>query len=156
MTDDGLVNVFDAITLLQVIVTLVEPTAGQQVLGDLNQDEVINVFDAITLLQIIVGLVTIDECGPPRPPIIVRTSPAHGEGGVAITRETIIEFSRRLDPSTVDADSVPARFGGQDLAAQRRVSSDGKRVTLFYDQPLPAAARIRVTVRGDLVTDSGG
>ncbi len=76
MTGDGLVNVFDAITLLQVIVAIVVPTPGQEALGDLNQDEVINVFDAITLLQMIVGLVTVDECGPiNQPPVFEAVGP---------------------------------------------------------------------------------
>ncbi|MCH8186624.1 MAG: hypothetical protein IH862_11030, partial [Chloroflexi bacterium] len=76
LTGDGLVNVFDAITLLQVIVALIEPTADQQVLGDLNGDTFLNVFDAITLLQIIVGLVTVDECGPiNQPPVFDPVGP---------------------------------------------------------------------------------
>ena len=127
----------------------------QSRLGDLNRDGDGDVADVITTLQVIVGLATVDECGRPASSII-RTSPAHGEGGVAITRETIIEFSAPIDPATVDANSISARFGGRDLEARPHVSSDGKRVTLFYDEPLPAAARIRVTVDGDLVTDVGG
>ena len=63
LTGDTKVNVFDAITLLQIIVGLVEPTAAQATAADLNQDGDINVFDAITALQIIVGLTVIDQCG---------------------------------------------------------------------------------------------
>ncbi len=63
LTGDTKVNVFDAITLLQIIVGLVEPTAAQATAADLNQDADINVFDAITALQIIVGLTVIDQCG---------------------------------------------------------------------------------------------
>ena len=76
LTGDGLVNVFDAITLLQVIVAIIVPTPDQQVLGDLNRDTFINVFDAITLLQIIVGLVTVDACGPiNQPPVFDQVGP---------------------------------------------------------------------------------
>ena len=58
-------NVFDAITTLQVIVGLVEPTAAQGMLGDLTRQGTIDVLDAITELQIIVGLTEITECGLP-------------------------------------------------------------------------------------------
>lgn len=44
-------------------VGLVEPTATQALVGDLNRDGNISVFDAITLLQMSVGLVTASECG---------------------------------------------------------------------------------------------
>lgn len=64
LNGDDAVNVFDAITTLQIIVGLVDPTTVQLVLADLNRDGDINVFDAITLLQIIVGLTEVSECGP--------------------------------------------------------------------------------------------
>ncbi|MCH8990346.1 MAG: hypothetical protein IIA44_01155, partial [Acidobacteria bacterium] len=57
LNGDGAVNVFDAITLLQIIVGIVTPDATQSALADFDQNESVNVFDAITLLQIIVGLI---------------------------------------------------------------------------------------------------
>ena len=65
LNGDNTVNVFDAITMLQIAVGLIEPTPTQLILGDLNQDGTINVFDGITVLQISVGLITVDACGPP-------------------------------------------------------------------------------------------
>ena len=67
LNGDDLVNVFDAIIELQIIVGLIEPTVTQSKLGDLNGDGVINVFDAILMLQDIVGLTEITECGAPAP-----------------------------------------------------------------------------------------
>ncbi len=64
LNGDGDVNVFDAITVLQIIVGLIEATPGQTILGDVVRDGTINVFDAILVLQHIVGLTAITECGP--------------------------------------------------------------------------------------------
>ena len=63
LNGDDIVNVFDAIILLQIAVGLILPTPDQMVLGDLNQDGEINIFDAIIGLQIVVGLTTVSECG---------------------------------------------------------------------------------------------
>lgn len=87
---------------------------------------------------------------------IIRTSPAHGEGMVSTTRETVIEFSRPISPTTILSTTVWAQFGGQSLPANLRVSPDGLQVTLFYDNPLPNAARIRLTVDGDALVDTEG
>ena len=65
LNGDEVVNVFDAIIDLQIIVGLINPTATQLKLGDVVRDGTINVFDAILLLQHIVGLTQITECGPP-------------------------------------------------------------------------------------------
>ena len=65
LNGDGIVNVFDAIMGLQIIVGLIEPTPAQLVVIDVVRDGDINVFDAILLLQHIVGLTEITECGPP-------------------------------------------------------------------------------------------
>jgi Leucine-rich repeat (LRR) protein len=74
-----------------------------------------------------------------------RSSPVHGEGNVAVTRETILEFSRPLAEDTVIDDSILfAEFGGQRLSARLHLSPDRHRVTLFYQNKLPASARIRV------------
>ena len=65
LNHDGLINVFDAIILLQIDVGLVQPTPTRIVLGDLDLDGSINVFDVIIELQFSVGLLpTLFECGP--------------------------------------------------------------------------------------------
>lgn len=91
-----------------------------------------------------------------RPPASTRieTSPANGEDGVALTRETIVRFSNPLAPSTtVDASGIVAEFGGQALPARIHMAADRRSVTLFYSDNLPASARIRVTVNGDVLLD---
>jgi len=87
----------------------------------------------------------------------VSSSPADGEGDVAVTRETIVEFSNALNAATaVDSSKIFARFGGANLGANLHVSFDRRRVTLFYTNTLPASARIRVTVDGSQLVDEFG
>jgi hypothetical protein len=92
----------------------------------------------------------------PPPVSIARASPADGESEVAVTRETIIEFSWPISSTGVTTDTFSAQFGGQALAARVHQSPDRRRVTLFYEQPLPASARVRVTVNGDNLFDNQG
>lgn len=86
---------------------------------------------------------------------IVRTSPLDGEPDVAVTRETVIEFSDPLDPATVNG-AITARFGSQPLNSRLHLSPDNRRVTLFYNPPLPASATIEVTIDGSQVRDANG
>lgn len=93
----------------------------------------------------------------PRPVTqIDETSPINGTGNVALTRETILYFSRGVDPNTVDVTSVYATFGGSLLDVNLHISPDRKRVTLFYFDDLPAASLVRVTVDGFRLVDGEG
>ena len=85
---------------------------------------------------------------------ILNTSPANGAGGVAVTRETVLEFGGPING--VSPSAFSAQFGGNNLSARLHTSPDRKKVTLFYDNPLPASARVRVTVDGDQLTDDNG
>ncbi|MCH8290641.1 Ig-like domain-containing protein [Candidatus Poribacteria bacterium] len=88
---------------------------------------------------------------------IVETSPSNGEGDVAVTRETIIRFSWPLSASTVVNDNVLfAEFGGRRLPTRIHISFDRRTLTLFYQNPLPASARVRVTLVGDWLFDEDG
>lgn len=88
---------------------------------------------------------------------IARTSPHEFERGVALTRETVIEFSNPVDPVTVTAEAIFAYTGDQIIPTRTpRTSSDGRTVTLFYQEALPAATRVRVVIDGDLVRSSRG
>lgn len=84
----------------------------------------------------------------------ITSSPANGEGDVAITRETVIYFSRPLADSTVIDDSkLFAEFGGARLPARIQLNSTRTKATLFYASPLPASARIRVTLLSNSILD---
>ena len=73
---------------------------------------------------------------------------------MAITRETILRFSRPLEVGTViDGAVFFAEFSGEKLAARIHLSPSRKEATLFYDEPLPPSAQIRVHFDGDAVFD---
>jgi RHS repeat-associated protein len=84
----------------------------------------------------------------------VTSSPAAGEGGVAVTRETIVRFSGPLAPASVTPAAIHAAFGGETLPARLQVSTDRTFVTLFYEDILPGSARVRVTIDGGQLRDA--
>jgi hypothetical protein len=88
---------------------------------------------------------------------IADTSPADGESGVAVTRETIFRFSEPLAPDAIlTPESFFAEFGGRHLLTRPELSEDRKTATLFYTENLPASARVRVTLNGDSIRDAAG
>ena len=87
----------------------------------------------------------------------IVASPANGEGDVAVTRETIIRFSRPLAAATtIDSNTLFAEFGGEKLAARIHLTEDKSTVSLFYNPHLPAGARVRVSLLGDNLLDVDG
>lgn len=92
--------------------------------------------------------------GPVR---LAESSPQNGERNVAVTRETIFRFERPLAAATtMDTTRFFAEFGGRHLLARAEISSDRLKATLFYLEPLPGSARVRVTLRGAGLTDAAG
>lgn len=87
---------------------------------------------------------------------LLRTSPSNGEAGVAASRETIIEFSSVLDPTSVTVNAFIAQVGAQVLNYRLNLSADRTRVTLFYEEPLPGSTRVRVTIDGNQLKDALG
>lgn len=88
---------------------------------------------------------------------IFKTSPARGEAGVAVTRETILYFDRPLAADAALANTnLFASFGGRDLLSRVELSSDRMKATLFYLEQLPASARVRVTFDAAGVKDQSG
>lgn len=90
------------------------------------------------------------------PTTIQELSPSHRESLVALTRETIITLRDPIDPLTVGPNAITARFGGQNLPGLLRPMPDGKRIKLFYDNPLPASARVRIIFDGTAIIDDLG
>ncbi|MCP5517327.1 MAG: Ig-like domain-containing protein [Verrucomicrobiales bacterium] len=88
---------------------------------------------------------------------ISRSSPAAGESGVAVTRETVLVFDRPLAAGTVLANGgFFASFGDRRILSRIELSTDRTTATLFYLENLPAGARIRVTFDGFGVRDARG
>jgi YD repeat-containing protein len=84
-----------------------------------------------------------------------ETSPADGETGVSPTRETVLRFSRPLAPSaSLTPDSLFAEFAGRRVLSRAELSGDRRTATLFYLEPLPGSARIRVKFDGEGLKDA--
>ncbi|MFN8439947.1 MAG: Ig-like domain-containing protein [Caldilineaceae bacterium] len=87
---------------------------------------------------------------------LIRTSPNDGDNDVAVTRETILEFSDALDANSVTAAAFLVTVGNSAIDYRLNLSEDKTRVTLFYKDDLPASARVRVLVDGSKLKDSKG
>lgn len=85
------------------------------------------------------------------------TSPAAGETGVAVTRETVFRLSGPLAPdSVVDADRFRAIAAGRRLLSRVEMARDRETLTLFYLEYLPAGTRVTVELEGDNLRDAAG
>jgi hypothetical protein len=125
---------------------------------DLNGDGEVTIDELLVAVNIALG-------GPPpatptpilgdREAALIGSSPAHGEGGVALSRETILRFSAPLDPASVTLEAIDVTFGGGEVLRRLHLSPDRTTVTVFYTVFLPAAARIRVTVDGNKLRAAG-
>lgn len=94
---------------------------------------------------------------PGGPTTIVETSPAVGEAGVSVTRETIVRLSGALAADAeISNNQFHATFAGRRILSRVEVGADRRALTLFYLEPLPGGARIRVTLVGDGIRDAGG
>jgi len=90
-------------------------------------------------------------------PTTVSSSPANGEQNVSVTRETVIRFSTPLaDTATIDPNQLYAEFGGRRMLSRVELASDRRAATLFYLEPLPGSARIRVQFHASSVMDAQG
>jgi hypothetical protein len=116
-------------------------TDVQKQLADVNKDGAVNDADMDELVKEILG-----TRNPERLPLsTVRfTSPSSGEADVAVTRETVVHFTVPLSLSAaLDTTKFQAEFGGKKILSRVEISSDRKKATLFYLEPLPSNARIR-------------
>jgi len=85
------------------------------------------------------------------------SSPVSGETGVAVTRETIVHFTAPLSTNTViGTNDFYATFGGRRFLSRAELSSDRTKATLFYLEPLPGSARIKVVLDGNALKDTAG
>lgn len=88
---------------------------------------------------------------------VVSSSPARGEAGVAVTRETILRLDGALgETATLATTQFHAEFGGRRLLTRPELSLDRRTLTLFYLETLPADAVIEVTLDGAGLHDTTG
>jgi hypothetical protein len=88
---------------------------------------------------------------------IANTSPFNGEEDVAVTRESIVRFTTALQTNTVLAtDKFYAFSAGRRILSRVELSSDRRRASLFYLEPLPGSARVDVFLDPSGLSDSIG
>ena len=88
---------------------------------------------------------------------VESTSPAAGESGVAVTRETIFRLTGPLAEATVvTPEHFHAEAGGRRLLTRAHLSQDRRTLTLFYLENLPASSLVRTTLVGSGLETSSG
>jgi hypothetical protein len=143
LDEDGQITVLDLVRLVHHLNRTVSLSGDLTVFADVNQDGLVNQSDVFGLADVILGAAQ----AQPLPLTRLReTTPANGEGGVAVTRETVFRFTQPLASNTMLTGSqLYAEFGGRRLLSRIELSSDRRTVTLFYLENLPGGARVRVT-----------
>jgi hypothetical protein len=85
---------------------------------------------------------------------ISQSSPRPGEGDVAVTRETVFDFSMPLSDSTVlTTNRLYAMSGNRRVLSRVELSTDKRKATLFYLEPLPGSTRVSVVFDGTGLID---
>ena len=107
--------------------------------------------------EMLAGTRPLERDTPPVDLTSVSSSPAAGESDVAVTRETVLRFSRPLAAdTTLSTTQLYASFGQRRLLTRVELAADRRSATLFYLEPIPASARIRVSLDGNSVRDVAG
>lgn len=85
------------------------------------------------------------------------SSPDNGESGVSVNRETVLLFDRPLDSTvTLGTNQFYTTVGGRRILSRMELASDRRRASLFYQEPLPASSRVKVTFDGTGIIDNTG
>ena len=83
-------------------------------------------------------------------------SPRNGDTMVSLTREIRLDFSEKVNDSTIDADSVQVIALGSTIAGNLVVSSTDEFVTFFPADPWSSSTEVLVMVDGDLILAQDG
>ncbi len=83
-------------------------------------------------------------------------SPANGEEMVGLNRDTVVNFGKKIDPTTVNSDNFYLIANGQRIAGRIKVSSTEEFATFFYDSPLPSSTEVRIVVDGTKILGRDG
>lgn len=139
---DGVVSVLDIVNLNRHASKQGTLEEGKKIYADLNQDGVINDADREMMVKGILETET-----PENLPLakVREASPTSGESNVAVTRETILYLTMPLSANaTINTSNLYAKFGDRKLLTRAELSSDKRKVTVFYLEPIPASATITV------------
>ncbi len=151
LDDDGIFTANDLAKLVGHSSGMVPLSENLQPFADVTKDGFVNDADHTALVNLILETAT-----PQMLPLagIRGVNPAGGEADVAVTRETVLHFTMPLAlNAAIDTSKLYAEFGGRRILSRVEVSSDRKKATLFYLEPLPSNARVRVTFDSTGVND---
>ncbi|MCA9168063.1 MAG: Ig-like domain-containing protein [Planctomycetales bacterium] len=87
---------------------------------------------------------------------ITRLSPAHGDEMVSVARSIQVDFSRAIDPVTVNSQTLLVFADGQLIQGNVRVASTNRSATFVPDQPLPASSLVQVHIDGNSILAADG
>jgi hypothetical protein len=151
LDEDGQPTILDIVRVLNHLNGTVTLSDQLQPFADVNQDGFITEIDADLISQAVLGITTL----PPVPLArVLSSSPFDGEGGVSVTRKTILRFNFPLaDTTVIPLDHFYAEFGGRRLLSRIELSGDRQRATLFYLEQMPGGARVRVSFNGEGMKD---
>lgn len=148
---DAAVTVVDLTRLVNHLLGDPVLPASQVAFADVNGDGFVTTDDIAALTDMILGR---REMRTLPLTTLRRSSPVRGEGSVAVSRETELEFTYPLAEGTVlDSSHFQASFGGEPVLSRVELSRNRLKATLFYLEPLPSSARIRVTFDGSGLYD---
>ncbi|MEM1343501.1 MAG: Ig-like domain-containing protein, partial [Pseudomonadota bacterium] len=101
---------------------------------------------------------TIDfEIAEAAPLEVARITPLDGMTEIGVTFRPEVEFTRAVDPATVTNDSFFASDSeGNKLPAQIRVSEDGRKAFMFFEDVVPGGTEISLTVDGTTIATPDG
>ena len=151
LNGDGLVDVRDLVLLVNHLQGVDFMTLTQTYAADVNQDGVLDALDVERMVDVI-----LEQAPSAALPLatVLRASPEAGEKGVAVTRETILQFSLPLAEDTLlTTEHLNAVYGGQQILSRVELSRDRMRATLFYLEHLPSNARVRVNFNAEGLED---
>ena len=97
--------------------------------------------------------VTVD---PTVPFEIADYKPLDGGIDVGVTYKPQVFFSKAVNPESLNRDNFFASFGGNKLAAKIVPADNGEFAWLFFEEQLPDASSIRVTVDGSSIMSLEG
>jgi hypothetical protein len=91
------------------------------------------------------------------PTTIANTSPADREPGVSVNREVVLNFSRPLAANAVvSTTNFFAGVSGRKFLARVELSSDRRKASLFFLEPVRGGTRVSVVFDGSGLRDDAG
>lgn len=98
-----------------------------------------------------------DSIAPAVLTTITGTSPFPGEAGVSVNREAVVYFSEPLAPgAVVNTDKFYAGFGGRKFLSRVELSSDRRKASLFFLEPIPGSTRVTAVFDASTVPGADG